>query len=62
MTTDRFLRDKDVAALLGCSRQHVWHLSRMGVIPQPIKLTAGMTRWRELQLRHALEQQSGAEG
>lgn len=40
-----FLRDRDVAAALGISRQHVWRLVREGVLPRPLKIGARSSRF-----------------
>lgn len=45
-----FLTVEDVAALLACSRRHVYRLRDSGLLPAPAKLGA-LVRWS----RHAIE-------
>jgi len=42
---ERYLRDVDVAARYAVTRQCVWKWARCGVIPAPVSLTPGCTRW-----------------
>lgn len=41
-----YLSDAAVAARFGVTRQCVWRWSRAGILPSPIRLTPGCTRWR----------------
>jgi len=36
----------EVAAALGLHRDTVWHLRRLGKIPEPIKISKQTVRWR----------------
>lgn len=40
-----WLNDHDLAARRRQSRTHVWRLSQQGLLPPPIKLSRGCTRW-----------------
>jgi len=42
----KFLRDVDVAELLGVRRGTVWAWVREGRLPQPVRLSARCARWR----------------
>lgn len=44
------IRDRELAALLGCSRALVWRLNSAGRIPQPVRV-GGLTRWRVDEVR-----------
>lgn len=46
---ERLLTDKDVAARLSCSRDHVWKLCKAGSLPKPYKLGT-LTRWRQSEI------------
>ena len=39
----------DVAALLGCSRRHVYRMSDAGKLPRPVRL-GQLVRWRRTEL------------
>ncbi|MCZ8133419.1 MAG: helix-turn-helix domain-containing protein [Rhodobacteraceae bacterium] len=43
--TKKLLKDREVAALLGCSVCTIWRRAADGKIPAPVKL-GGLTRWR----------------
>ncbi|MDO6482007.1 helix-turn-helix transcriptional regulator [Shimia thalassica] len=47
---ERFLKDTEVAARFGVCRQTIWRWAAIGDFPQPIKLSAGVTRWRRSEL------------
>ena len=36
----------EVAAALGINKDTVWHLRRLGKIPEPIKISTQTVRWR----------------
>lgn len=38
--------DKELAQILGISRATVWRWASEGIIPKPIKITPGTTRWK----------------
>ncbi len=42
----RFLRDVDVAEMLGIGQSTVWVWAREGKIPQPVKISRRCVRWR----------------
>ncbi len=49
---DRLLSDKQVAEMIGMSREQVWKLSREGVFPKPREIRRpgakkGSTRWKQ---------------
>ncbi len=47
LAEELYLRDVEVAARFGCSRQTVWRWSRTDPhFPAPVKLGPGTTRWR----------------
>lgn len=45
MTTN-LLNVREVALVLAIGRSTVWRYVKLGLLPQPIKLSAGATRWR----------------
>lgn len=44
--SERYLRDTAVAERYGVCRQTVWRLAAQGTLPEPVKLSEGITRWR----------------
>ncbi|VCT41773.1 putative transcriptional regulator [Burkholderia pseudomallei] len=48
------VRQPVVEALFACSSTSVWRNVKNGRIPQPVKLSAGVTAWRVGDLRAAL--------
>lgn len=46
MPTQHYLSDHAVAARYGIHRITVWRWAASGLIPQPVKLSPGTTRWR----------------
>lgn len=46
VSNERYLRDTDVAQRYGVSRQTVWRWTAKGTLPEPSKLSEGVTRWR----------------
>ena len=65
---ERLLSDKDVAQMLGVSRDQVWRLNRSGVLPKPRTLKIegrerGSTRWKHSEILvfiNSLEVDGGA--
>lgn len=53
MASPTYLTDKQVAQRYGVDRTTVHRWSKRGVIPRPVKLTAGCTRWIERELDDA---------
>ena len=49
MTEALFLKDTEVAALLGISKSSVWRLTANGTLPQPVRI-GGMTRWKRAEI------------
>ena len=43
---DKFLRQKEVAKLLGISTTTLWRWRKAGIIPQPIYLSGQVVGWR----------------
>jgi predicted DNA-binding transcriptional regulator AlpA len=43
--TDRYLSDTDLASRYGVVRQTVWRWAAAGVLPRPVRLSPGCTRW-----------------
>lgn len=54
---ERYLRDRDVAALLSCSKSTVWARVQTGALPPPVKIM-GLTRWKASTIAEALEEAS----
>lgn len=46
MTSPLYLDDKALAVRFAVAVQTIWHWSRIGHFPAPVKLSAGVTRWR----------------
>ena len=42
---ERLLRVADVAAVVGVSRAHIYHLIKQGTFPRPIALSRNCARW-----------------
>lgn len=50
MTRRKYLRDIDVADRYGIDRSTVHRWARKGIIPRPIRLSPGCSRWIEDEL------------
>lgn len=50
---ERLLTDKDVAAMLSCSRKHVWDCIHDGRLPPPYKFGT-LTRWRQSEISEVI--------
>ena len=55
-----FIDVKRVAQMLGMSVPTVWRHTHKGTMPKPIKLTAGVTRWRLSDIRDWIETRAAA--
>ena len=53
--TRHLIPDVDVARKLGCSRAHVWRMSREGRLPRPVKAGKMTTRWIESEIDAFIE-------
>ncbi|NOD67602.1 helix-turn-helix domain-containing protein [Ruegeria sp. HKCCD7303] len=51
-----YLKDQEVADLLGIGKSTVWKYIHEGVLPKPVKI-GGSTRWRRSEIFTHLEQQ-----
>ena len=51
MTETVYLTDRQLAERFGVSRQTIWRWAGAGVMPQPVKLSPGFTRWRSDQVK-----------
>lgn len=38
--------DKLLAEIYGVSRATIWRWANQGILPKPVKLSAGVTRWK----------------
>ena len=47
----RYGSDVYLADLFGVSRATVWRWAASGILPQPVKLSPGCTRWRLDQIK-----------
>jgi len=43
--------DTHLAELFGVSRATIWRWTAAGILPQPVKLSPGCTRWRLDQIK-----------
>ena len=50
-----YLRVRDVAALGGCSRSHVYDMVKRGLLPKPRKLTDNYSVWKKADVLAAFE-------
>jgi predicted DNA-binding transcriptional regulator AlpA len=55
-----WVRLPTVAALRNTGPASVWRHSKLGLIPMPVKLSAGVTAWNVGALRRAMAAQVGA--
>ncbi|MGA7329511.1 MAG: AlpA family phage regulatory protein [Rhodomicrobium sp.] len=46
MDEDRFLRLRDVEAMTGCCRSHIYALIKAGKFPKQIRIGSRGVRWR----------------
>lgn len=51
-----FYRAKDICELMQVSRSTVYRLTRDGILPQPLKLTARMVVWKKSDIEQWAEQ------
>lgn len=58
--SSRILRPREVATLVGLSRQTIWRLVRSGEFPAPIQLTRKSIGWKENHVMDWLERRCGA--
>ena len=52
--TDKFLTDREVAALLGLSKATIWRHAAAGLLPKPVKL-GHASRWPESDIQAAMD-------
>lgn len=52
---DKFLRQKDVAQILGISTTTLWRYRNAGIISQPIRLSDQVVGWRASTIEAWLE-------
>ncbi len=52
---DMLLSAKDVAELLSVSKRCVWLMVSQGKIPQPIRITKRLVRWKATELQKYLD-------
>ena len=43
--TPRYLRDADLAERYGTCRATIWRWASRGILPKPVRLGPGTTRW-----------------
>lgn len=43
--SERFVSDVELAKRYGVVRQTVWRWAAIGVLPRPVRLSPGCTRW-----------------
>jgi prophage regulatory protein len=55
----KYLRDTAVAKRYDISRITVWRWAAKGLLPKPVKLSPGCTRWRESDLDDNEEEPPG---
>jgi predicted DNA-binding transcriptional regulator AlpA len=53
----QWLRDREVAARVGISRNRVWAWTRIGHLPRPTKLGPNTSRWHVDVIEHWEEEQ-----
>lgn len=44
--SNRYVSDQWLADYFGVSRSTIWRWTRKGVLPSPVSLSPGTTRWR----------------
>lgn len=52
---DRFITVKEAAHLTGCGVSTVWAKLSKNLFPTPIRISAGMTRWRLSDIQKYME-------
>jgi len=45
-TTDKLLKVREVAQILNTTPRTVWRLVSMGSLPQPVRISRRLVRWR----------------
>jgi len=51
----KLLRAREAADVLGISQRSFWRLVSAGVLPQPVKLTPRIVRWRAADIEAFVE-------
>lgn len=51
---EKYLRVKDVAAMLSIGKSTVWLYTKTGNLPKPIKLSPGVTVWKLSEIEQML--------
>lgn len=47
MSFDKLLKENEVRSRLGISKSTLWAWTKIGKLPQPVRLSRRCTRWRE---------------
>ena len=55
-TPTRYISDRELAKRYDTSRSTVWRWTARGILPQPVQISEGCTRW----LAHEIEQRDAA--
>jgi predicted DNA-binding transcriptional regulator AlpA len=57
----KYLSDSQLAARYSVSRATVWRWAKRGILPSPVQLSAGCTRWSAAQIeeRDAMREKAG---
>ena len=52
----RLLTVKEVAATIGCSRNHVWRMVKKGQLPPPLKISTRIRAWRSDEIENFMNE------
>ena len=62
LPNDALLTIKDICKLFACSEPTIWRNIKNGKLPEPIKPTLGLRRWRVGDIRKILNQTKTQKG
>lgn len=48
----RLLNDRETAEVLGIGKSTLWRWAQKGIGPKPVRLSAGVTRWRKADIEN----------
>lgn len=54
--THSLLSDRNVADVLNIGKSTVWRWVSQGKLPQPVRLSAGVSRWRSADIENFINQ------
>ncbi len=50
LPANAIIRAPEAARMVGCSRSHLWRMTKAGTFPKPVKTGPGMTGWLKCEI------------